>query len=294
MKKILILGLLILFSCNNLSKIEQAIKDEETLEYFMIKKIAGLPDGDLDIKFIKIEEIGKDTIKATYSDMNLLLKRRQEITHYYVFDKDKPKIIKTSIDGNSWGPSIDNYQSTINTDQAKMDSIISSGNAKPKVVKHTADDSIEINKLKPFFSFKSDKFSGKTWCEPKNYPSYRNMNGMCCYFQIEDNKATNFRFLYQYNADDWLFIQRLQFLIDDKQFEYTPRKVDSDNGVGGIWEWFDENIEAESDINLIEALANSKHAEIKLIGEHYTKERTVSQEQISSIKRTLSLYRLME
>lgn len=156
-------------------------------------------------------------------------------------------------------------------------------------------DSVKIKELKKYFNQKKDEFdpSGRTWYEPKSAPQYVNRNGIYCYFQTINGVPSNLRFRIQYYADKWLFFNKVQFSIDGNAYEYIPNNTETDNGDGGmIWEWFDENLSVK-DKNLIEALANAKNAKMKFIGRQYYDIKTISQQQILDIKRTLDLYRAM-
>jgi hypothetical protein len=153
-------------------------------------------------------------------------------------------------------------------------------------------DPTQIASLKKLMIFKKDEFEGKTWVQPKDQPAYRNSNGMYCYFETTENQIGNFRFVIQYFAEDWLFIQKYDFVIDGKAYSFTPLHVDTDNGDGDIWEWCDEHIEGE-DGNLIEALANAKTAKIRFEGRQYYHDRTIPAKQLKSIKNVLTLYKAM-
>lgn len=156
-------------------------------------------------------------------------------------------------------------------------------------------DSVKAKSLHKYFRVRNDEFSNsnKKWYEPANAPKYTNVNGIYCYFQTENDLPSNLRFRVQYHADKWLFFNRIQFSIDGKAFEYFPSDVETDSGNGGrIWEWFDESL-TSSDKELIEALANAKSAKMKLIGKQYHDIKTITAEQINSIKRTLDMYDAM-
>lgn len=156
-------------------------------------------------------------------------------------------------------------------------------------------DSTKIKELSPKFTFKKDEFDpkGLTWIEPKSSPKYSNQNGIYCYFMRQDDTTSNFRLKIQYYASDWLFIEKIQFSIDDKAYEYNPSKTERDHGGGYIWEWSDEKISYESDKNIIEALANAKSAKMKLIGSQYYKIKNITPAQITSIRESLELYKAM-
>jgi hypothetical protein len=153
-------------------------------------------------------------------------------------------------------------------------------------------DSTKVKDLTKYFRQRKDEFSNdnKIWYEPKSAPQYTNRNGLYCYFLTENGIPSNLRLRFQYYAEDWLFFNRIQFAIDGKAYEYIPADTETDSGDGGkIWEWCDHSL-SEADKELIYALANAKSAKMKIIGRQYYEEKTVSQEQIKSIKQTIDLY----
>lgn len=150
-----------------------------------------------------------------------------------------------------------------------------------------------LKELKPYFTFKKDEFSSndQQWVTPKDAPVHVNHNGIYCYFQVVDGKASNFRLKIQYAADDWLFIQYYIFSIDDIVFEYRPDNIENDND-SSIWEWSDNQITTKNS-SLINALAMAKKAKIKLEGRQYYKVKDITSVQLKSIQRTLKLFRAM-
>ena len=156
-------------------------------------------------------------------------------------------------------------------------------------------DSAKIKELIKYFRQEKDEYSNnhKIWYQPKSAPQYTNANGIYCYFNTENGVPGSLRFRLQYYADDWLFFSSVRFSIDGNAYEYIPMKTETDNGDGGyIWEWFDEAL-SDTDKELIYALSNAKNAKMKLNGRQYYKEKGISQQQISSIKKTLDLYKAM-
>ena len=150
-----------------------------------------------------------------------------------------------------------------------------------------------IKDLSRYFTFKKDVFSndGRTWVTPKDRPMYIDVNGIYCYFQTNDEKASNLRLKIQYAADDWLFIQSYKFSIDGMVFDYYPDNIDRDNN-STIWEWADNQVTA-FDQSLLTALMMAKNAKIRYIGRQYHKDRVITAKQLKSIKRTVQLYRAM-
>ena len=152
-------------------------------------------------------------------------------------------------------------------------------------------DSSKIKELKSLFKHKKDEFSESQteWITPIASAKYRNENGIYCYFS-----KNNLRFVFQYHSDDWLFINKCQFLIDDKPFTYIPDQMKRDNDETGITEWFDDNVNENSETKkLINALANAKTAKVRLNGDSYYHVTNITSKQIKSIKNTLEYYKAL-
>jgi hypothetical protein len=214
------------------------------------------------IKFKLLNENGQDiTYAISFADKN---KREKEIEEQIFSMKNS---IQESVNNNK-KEETENFKQT-----AKI-------------------DSVKMKELSKFFRRKKDEFSSsnKVWYEPKSSPQYTNRNGIYCYFQTEDGMPSNLRLRLQYYADDWLFFGKVQFSIDGKAYEYIPSDTETDSGNGGyIWEWSDEAL-SQVDREMIYALVNAKSAKMKLIGRQYFDIKTITSEQIASIKRTLQLY----
>lgn len=167
------------------------------------------------------------------------------------------------------------------------------------------EDSIKnaeiIEKYKPLFTEKKDEFSSDVWVAPKARPYYRNQNGVYCYFckDRDTGDVCMFRFVFQYTASRWLFIEDLVFNIDDEIYHITP-KIERDCGNGGqIWEWCDvwvhhsNAIENGVDDLFIKALSNAKSVKIKMDGSQYYDTRTLTSKQIYNIKAAYEYYKAL-
>ncbi|WP_303208609.1 hypothetical protein [Bacteroides oleiciplenus] len=150
-----------------------------------------------------------------------------------------------------------------------------------------------IKELSRYFTFRKDEFSNddRVWVEPKDAPKYLNRNGIYCYFQTNNDKASNLRLKIQYTADDWLFIRYYVFSIDGMVYEYRPDDIETDHK-STIWEWADNQV-TSFDQSLITALMMAKSAKIRYVGRQYNKDRAITAQQLLSIKRTVQLYRAM-
>jgi len=222
-------------------------------------------------------------VYSTPLKFKLLNEKGQDIAYSVLFsDKDKKeKEIEEQIFSMK-----NNIQESVNNSKKE----------EAENFKQTAKiDSSKIKELSKSFKQKKDEFSreGKMWYKPKSAPQYTNRNGLYCYFQTENGIPSNLRLRLQYYADEWLFFGKVQFSIDGKAYEYIPKDTETDSGNGGyIWEWSDEAL-SQSDREMIYALANAKSAKMKLIGRQYYDIKTITSEQINSIKRTLELYQAL-
>ncbi|MCL8009431.1 hypothetical protein M8845_18545 [Gelidibacter japonicus] len=227
------------------------------------------------------EALGSSSTKPT--DFKLIDEQGNNVAQFINFDGidslkfdirnrifEMKNSLKETVDNNK-EKDIENFKSTVQVDSAKI---------------------VELEK---FFNSKKDEFdpNALVWHKPKSAPTYTNQNGIYCYFQTNNGMPSNLRLRMQYHADDWLFIQKVQFSIDDKAYEFIPRKTETDSGNGGrIWEWFDEGM-GKSNTELLDALANAKSAKMKLIGRQYYKIKPITSNQIRDIKRSLDLYKAM-
>lgn len=156
-------------------------------------------------------------------------------------------------------------------------------------------DSVKVQELSRLFTFNKDEFDPRevTWIQPKSAPKYANANGIYCYFMKDINGVSNFRFRIQYYSDDWLFIRKYQFSIDGKPYEFIPNNVETDHGDGFIWEWCDENMRTENEIEILKALSVAKQAKIKFIGRQYYDIRDITLKELKSIRNAIELFEAM-
>ena len=117
-------------------------------------------------------------------------------------------------------------------------------------------------------------------------------------FSVKDGEPRMLRFVFQYHSDDWLFIENMIFNIDGENITIIP-DMETDCGNGGkIWEWCDEavvggNCEYSVKEKLIAKIANAKSVKVKLNGSQYYDTRTLTAEQIKSIRDTYEYYKAL-
>jgi hypothetical protein len=136
-----------------------------------------------------------------------------------------------------------------------------------------------------------DDFNGRTWYQSKSSPRYRNRNGFFLYFGITDAGSLNTpNFVFQYHADDWLFVQNVQVKCDDLAFTFTPRqRTKRDNSGGKIWEWFQYSA-SDVTLNQLKKIAESKAATMRINGQQYYRDKTITAKQKAALREILNAW----
>ncbi len=135
-----------------------------------------------------------------------------------------------------------------------------------------------------------DEMKGITWYYDKNTTKYNNVNNFHLYMGKEENTKPWLRFRIQYKGDDWLFIENYNIKTDNDTYTFTPTKrVERDNGSGGIWEWCDESLNSRT-YAMIQDVINSKSVKIRHNGQKYYKDRRVSSREKTALKNVIDAY----
>lgn len=159
------------------------------------------------------------------------------------------------------------------------------------------DDLIAKNFRKEY-----NEYDKTTYYYHKSSPMNLDADALYCYFYTRDvgskwdrYSAYNFRFRIQYNDDDWLFIEKMQFLINGETVTIDPKKMEREVlGHGnGVTEWMDVQPNRD-ELELIKKLSRAQSAKMKLTGKHFSDERTISAKQTAALKDCIHLYKLMD
>ncbi|WEK52945.1 MAG: hypothetical protein P0Y55_10060 [Candidatus Cohnella colombiensis] len=95
----------------------------------------------------------------------------------------------------------------------------------------------------------------------------------------------------QYSGDDWVFIDKYIFKIDDETVEITPSygEVKRDNGYGGVWEYY-TNYVTQDNRNLIESIISSKKTILRQQGSQNRSDRTITEKEKTALQNVLDAY----
>lgn len=140
---------------------------------------------------------------------------------------------------------------------------------------------------------KKNEFSGIEWYQDVSSPRFVNRNGFYLEFgRYAEGTLTDLFLNIQYYADDWLFIERISFVVDEKQFSITPKKMERDNAGGNIWEWTRESVTPNIMI-LLNSIADSKTAKMRYHGDKYYDDQVISAKDKIALKNVLVTYKML-
>jgi len=137
-----------------------------------------------------------------------------------------------------------------------------------------------------------DEVRGITWYRHKNSPAYVNSRSdLHLYFGKKDDMVTPLRLVIEYVAEDWLFIKEFIIKADDQTFSIPAgySMMERDNGYGGIWEWYDQEV-TKDDLAMVSAVIASQKAVIRYNGNQYYRDRTITQKEKQALKEILDAY----
>jgi hypothetical protein len=136
-----------------------------------------------------------------------------------------------------------------------------------------------------------DDVKGITWYYDKGTPQYTNYNSFHLYMGKEKSGKPWLRFRIQYAADDWLFIESYIIKTDNESYTISTSygEVETDNGSGGIWEWYDIALDNRL-YNIVKDVIKSKTVKLRCNGKQYYKDRTLTAKEKQGLQNILDAY----
>ncbi|TWP27070.1 hypothetical protein ETU09_08090 [Apibacter muscae] len=159
---------------------------------------------------------------------------------------------------------------------------------------HNKDkDSLILIGKKNLKSFKliKDEFKNINFYQDKLTPRYSNTNFIYPYI-VENDSVYYLRMKFQYESDDWLFINKIYLNVNGKNVWSGEANFDRDNSGGRIWEWADLKIES-SFIPALVLLSEAKTVKIRYEGDKYHDDRVLTDKEKKIISNTLNTYLLL-
>ncbi len=136
-----------------------------------------------------------------------------------------------------------------------------------------------------------DEVQEVTWYFDKSSPQYANVNSFYVYIGTKKDSLPGLRLKIQYTADDWIFINKYIFKVDNKTFEIDTGDfgVTRDNNGDGIWELYDVELSKEN-YDLIKAIISSKKTIIRHQGDEHYSDRVITSTEKQGLKNVLDAY----
>lgn len=186
---------------------------------------------------------------------------------------------------------IDNDNNSVTT--SAVDSILNIRKHEKITLINNFDSLAKANLLK----IDKDEFKPDVaFYQPINAPKFRNVNWMYPYLGKSDNQIY-LRYVIQYEADDWLFIESVKVKVtfkdgNERIIDLYSGNFERDNKGGRIWEWIDINVSDEMYIKLLD-IYNAKSAKIRFEGQQYYKERNMTVKELKALINVINVYKLV-
>lgn len=110
-----------------------------------------------------------------------------------------------------------------------------------------------------------------------------------------DSNQVWLRMVFNYTGDDWVFFDRVTVAADEERFNKSFSAFDMvrDNGGGDVWEYIDLDV-YDSDIKMLQAIANSAETIIRFEGDDYWHDLTVKDSDKAAIREALAAYEALK
>lgn len=102
------------------------------------------------------------------------------------------------------------------------------------------------------------------------------------------------RWICNYTDDDWVFFKKITFAVDDERYYkyFSYYEIVRDNDGGEVWEYIDMEVGA-TELEILQAIANSEKTIIRFEGDDYYSDFTVKSKDKEAIQFMLDVYMLL-
>ena len=146
-----------------------------------------------------------------------------------------------------------------------------------------------------------DKVRGISFYYPSAWKFYSNGSWVAdqrCFllpYIGRDSNQVWMRMVFNYTGDDWVFFDRVTVAADEERFNKSFNYFDMvrDKGGGDVWEYIDLDV-YDSDIKMLQAIANSKETIIRFEGDDYWYDLTVKDSDKAAIREALTAYEALK
>lgn len=139
------------------------------------------------------------------------------------------------------------------------------------------------------FKVKEDKFQKVTFITPLGSMT-TGKDPLEIYLVIDDNDIVDKRLKIRYSGKDWVFMDKILFLINDDVFTYNlNEKTDRDVSGGYVYEYSDELITEDLQEIINKVIDSDGEISIRFQGDNYYDQR-ISKSNILRLKKSVTLF----
>lgn len=126
-------------------------------------------------------------------------------------------------------------------------------------------------------------------------PTYIDIRSYVLPYLAKNSAYTDLWIRYNYASDSWVFWTELTILVDGNRYYKTQEynDVTRDNEGGKVWECFEETASTE-DIEMLQAIANSKETIVRFEGDDYYSDLTISKADKRTIQTVLDAFEYLK
>jgi hypothetical protein len=133
---------------------------------------------------------------------------------------------------------------------------------------------------------------GITYYRDDSSPTNTDTNALFLYFHKKDkiDRAADLRLKVQYQSTKWINISMIEFDVDGKGYQYTPKEIQKGSESNRrYWEWTDETVN-RGIYKFVKAVADSEKTAMKLHGKDGQETREILPIEKEAIRNTLKAY----
>lgn len=154
----------------------------------------------------------------------------------------------------------------------------------------------EAEKLLKTMAVEEDVVRGMSFYYPSAFPRgpeywYADVRSFVLPYMGKQGNDVWLRLVCNYTDDDWVFFEKITFAVDEERYydSFKYYDVTRDNDSGDVWEYVDIEVGA-SELEMLNAIANSTRTIVRFEGDDYYRDVTISQADKDAIRQVLTVY----
>lgn len=148
----------------------------------------------------------------------------------------------------------------------------------------------KLEHLNKFLRRTYDEFKEVEWIEDKKTTKYPHTSYIFSLYLGKSGDRVWPRLKIKYTGENWIFIEGYDIKTDNNKYTITPNSdIERDNSAGWVWEHYDFQPD-ESQLKMIEDIANSKTAKIRFSGSQSFSDRVINEKEKEALRRILEVY----